>query len=201
MPGPRNASNEERAVPTQASIAVRLTCGIIAGIIPLVAWRIGEGHWPSWHSSAWYWLLCSVLTLLGYWLGPFIAVVWRLSRPISRAAAPSPGDRLAQSNFWTEVTHVQDGGASQVMRMDDGNFILLSVGTATVEVFVAPRLDSFEAFRKVVTLPIPNAGGRSAISRRQRRQQDEELLERLRKAIGWPRSVDELSRTVQRLSL
>jgi len=60
----------------------------------------------------------------------FVFVGWRKkARIVSKAH--SPEHRLKIPNVWTEIQHVKHGGSTQMMRMTDGHFILLSVGVDT----------------------------------------------------------------------
>jgi hypothetical protein len=195
-----NTSGDRETAVTPISTGVRSAWGFLVGGIMLVCWMIGTGDWPDLDSSWWYWVLCSVVAILVAWFSPVVVMLWRMTRAVARAQSPSPQDRLAQPGFWTEVEHIPDAGATQVMRMEDDNFIMLSAGTTTLKVYVTPRLDELEAFRELATFSLENVVQRVGLSRQQRAQDDEQHLERLRKTIGWPKTVDELRRTLQNLS-
>jgi hypothetical protein len=106
--------------------------------------------------------------------------------------------RLSQSHFWTDVTHVDDGGASQLMRLPDGNFLILSMGLNTAKVFVASELATPTTWVEVTSLQL-NWEARRMLSRAQRRAVDEALLERLRKAIAWPSNANESGHAIAAL--
>ena len=75
----------------------------------------------------------------------FVFVGWRRKqRMVSKAH--SPEHRLKMPNVWTAIQHVKHGGSTQMMRMKDGNFILLSAGVDTTKVLVSPQLDPIESF-------------------------------------------------------
>src|SRR5207253_771415 len=101
------------------------------------------------------------------------------------AHTKSPEFRLSMANLWTEVQHVKNGGSSQMMRMEDANIILLSVGLDTTKVFTTPRLDSVESFSELASFPIQRL-------HKNPHDEGEVILKTLRTAIGWPKSVDEL---------
>ena len=120
---------------------------------------------------------------------------WKLSRAVSRTQ--SPAFRLSCHHFWTEANHVDDdGGASQFMRMPDGNIVMLSIGITTAKVFVTPEITNTPRFTEMASFDLPDATERFAMQRNHRRSVDEALLNRMRKAIAWPKSVDELRQTL-----
>ena len=108
---------------------------------------------------------------------------WRKVRRVSKAH--SPEHRLKIPNLWTAIERGGHGCFSQMMRMEDGNFILLSVELDTTRVLVGPRFDSVESFTEVVSLPASH-------SHKSRSQEKAAILSELRKQIGFPRSVTEL---------
>jgi hypothetical protein len=77
-----------------------------------------------------------------------------------------------------------------MMRMKDGNFILLSAGIDTTKVLVSPQLDPIESFAEVASFPVHQSHGG-------RRQQQAAILNDLRKQIGFPQSVSELRDKLQ----
>ena len=104
--------------------------------------------------------------------------------------AHSPEHRLKISNVWTEIQHIKHGGSTQMMRMKDGNFILLSAGVDTTKVLVSPQLDPIESFTEVASFPVQQSHGGG-------RQQQTAILNDLRKRIGFPQSVSELRDKLQ----
>ncbi len=122
---------------------------------------------------------------------PVFVALWSWVRTLSHAN--SPEFRLSMPNLWTEIQHVKGGGSSQMMKIDDGNIILMSVGLDTTKVFVTPRLDSLESFTEIASFPIRR-------SRRNFHSEGEAILNELRKAIGWPKTVEELRQTLSSLA-
>jgi hypothetical protein len=94
--------------------------------------------------------------------------------------------------MWTEVAHEKYGGAWQMMRMEDGNFIFLSVGLTTAKVFVKPTLDSPASHNELASFPIIGL-------QEDRRAQSEVILKQLRTAIGWPKSINELRHNLENM--
>jgi len=139
----------------------------------------------------------SILVLLLIVLIAFLSVVLTFvfieSRGTVRKAAQanSPEARLTIPNVWTEIQQVRNAGSIQRMRMRDGNFILLSVGYDTVKVMVSPTLASIESFTELASFGI-------GPSQRNRRQQEASILNDLRKKIGFPKSLNELSQKLQK---
>jgi hypothetical protein len=122
----------------------------------------------------------------------FVFVGWRRKqRMVSKAH--SPEHRLKIPNVWTEIQHVKHGGSTQMMRMKDGNFILLSAGVDTTKVLVSLQLDPIESFTEVASFPVHQSHGGG-------RQQQAAILDDLRKQIGFPQSVSELRDNSQALS-
>ncbi len=87
------------------------------------------------------------------------------------------------------------------MRMPDGNIVMLSIGVTTAKVFVMPELSNTASIAEIASFDLSDPAERSAMPRSQRRKVDEGLLERMRKLIAWPKSVDELRQTLANLSL
>ena len=119
----------------------------------------------------------------------FVFVGWRKkARIVSKAH--SPEHRLKIPNVWTEIQQVKHGGSTQMMRMTDGHFILLSVGVDTTKVLVSPQMAPTESFTEVTWFP-------TGQSQKSRRQQQASILNVLRKQIGYPQSVSELRDKLQ----
>jgi|GEM_PF-6671911 len=127
-------------------------------------------------------VLVSVLLL-------FVFVGWRKkARMVSKAH--SPEHRLKIPNIWTEIQQVKHGGSTQMMRMTDGHFIMLSVGVDTTKVSVSLEMAPIESFTEVASFP-------TGQSQKSRRQQQASILNDLRKHIGFPQSVSELRDKLQ----
>jgi hypothetical protein len=119
----------------------------------------------------------------------FVFVSWRRKqRMVSKAH--SPEHRLKIPNVWTEIQHVKHGGSTQMMRMKDGNFILLSAGVDITKVLVSPQFDPVESCTEAASFPVNQFHG-------SRRQQQAAILNDLRKQIGFPQSVRELRDKLQ----
>jgi hypothetical protein len=95
--------------------------------------------------------------------------------------------------MWTEVHHMKDAGSFQTMRLRDGIFVFVSVGLATVKVFVTPNLRDAARYVEVKEFTLPNAHSRLRLPHRSRHAEDLLLLDRVRRAISWPNSADELA--------
>jgi len=102
--------------------------------------------------------------------------------------------RLSNANMWTEPHHTKDGGSFQRMRLEDGNIVFLSVSIMTVKVFVTPlEVSDLTQFRELKEFELANRLSRIELAPKKRYAEDLLLLSHLRRAIGWPMSVDELS--------
>jgi hypothetical protein len=174
-------------------VAQRLVWGVIASAVPLFCWRWVEGAWPGW----WYWVVCLIIGLFVTWVSRVAIVLWRHARLLSYIE--SPAFALQHGGIWTEIQHVQGGGAKQVMRMEDGNFVLLSVGITTVIVFVTPKLGDQTHMIDLASFQAKDPLERTQLAREDRRPEDERMLNHLRTAIGFPKSSEELRRTLQTL--
>jgi hypothetical protein len=106
--------------------------------------------------------------------------------------------------MWTR--HIPDGGGSvQLMRLKDGNFVIISVGVSTVKVFTTPDRSDTTQYRELREFPMPIIIGRISQSRveqithssQQRHSEDLLVLEHVRRAIGWPESVSDLVSSVE----
>lgn len=113
----------------------------------------------------------------------------------ARAIAHSYSDefRLGQANLWTEVHHTKDKGSYQTMRLKDGNFVFVSVGLNTIKVFVAPKLTKPADLIEIKEFNLPNGLERLRWLDKTRHAEDLLLLDRVRRAIAWPNSSDELA--------
>ena len=139
--------------------------------------------------SVWIGIVAAILVAIV--LFPALAALWRRASAITHSK--SPEFRLSIPNLWTEIQHVKDRGSNQMMKMEDGEIILLSVGLDTTKVFVTPRLDSVESFSEVASFPMARLGDKQHI-------EGEVILKKLRTAIGWPKSVNQLRQTLSRLA-
>jgi hypothetical protein len=121
--------------------------------------------------------------VLGSVVLAFVFVGWlRKRRMVSKAH--SPEHRLKIPNVWTEFRHAKQGGSTYMMRMNDGNFVMLSVGHDATKVLVGPRLDSLESFTELASFSMDQSHKHC--------RGEEVILNQLRAAIGSPQSIDEL---------
>jgi len=157
----------------------------------LLCWWLFAG---TWQAAWWYWVIVASGSLVTLVACHVPIVLFRYSRNL--ASVNTDSFRLASPNFWTETQHVKDGGAREMMLMEDGNFVMLSVGITTLKIFVTPTLSSADAFVEIAGFGLQNASDRPSMPREARRDQDEELLTNLRKTIGFPKSVAELRDTI-----
>jgi hypothetical protein len=81
----------------------------------------------------------------------------------------------------------------KMMRMKDGNFIMLSADADTTRVLVSPEVDAKETFTELASFPV-RPGDKS------RREQQAAILNDLRQQIGFPESVSELRQRSQAFS-
>jgi hypothetical protein len=200
--GDVQTENNASSIPKNDSItAVTITqrgmWGVIAFAIPVLCWRWIAGAWPDW----WYWGLCFTIGLVAAWLSPLVIVFWRSMRVLSYMH--SPRFRLEHGSIWTEIEHIPAGGSRQLIRMEDGNILLLSVGVTTVIVYVNPwlggkHLDPGKSDQLALFM-VKDPFQRTNLSREARRQEDEKMLDLLRKAVGFPKSTEELKRTLHKL--
>ena len=141
--------------------------------------------------SVWELLLVFEIILVSV-VCAFVFVGWR--RKARRVAqAHSPEHRLKIPNLWTEIERVEHGGSAQMMRMKDGNFIMLSVGVDSMKVLVSPQLDFKAAFTELASFSVRP-------SDKSRRQQQTAILDDLRRQIGFPESMSELRRKSEAFS-
>ena len=145
----------------------------------------------------WFWLIVGVAALTVIWLSPLLIIYVRYQLLI--AFRQSKEFRLENPNFWTDSEHPENGGAIQIMKMEDSQFVVLSIGIATAKVFVRSNLDISVSPIEVASFPIARFSDRMEISREKRRIEDELMLAQLRKVIGWPKSCDELKRKLELL--
>jgi hypothetical protein len=110
------------------------------------------------------------------------------------AAVDTDEFRLSRKNFWTEPDHPQDAGSTQQMRLEDENIITISVSIETIKVFASPLVvTDISQFIELKSLSIKNGSQRlSLLSYKERIAEDLLLLEKMRKAISWPKTLDEL---------
>jgi TPR repeat protein len=190
-------SDQQPLVSWQVGVGLRLFWGIIVGAVLLLCWRLFAGGWPNLNQHWWFWLIVGIATLIVIWLCPLLTITLRYLRLIMYRR--SKEFRLENPNIWTDIEHIEKGGAIEMMRMEDGQFILLSIGTATAKVFVRSKLDHTVSPIELASLPIPEFLNRMDISREKRRDEDESILNQLRKVIGWPKSIDELKQKLETL--
>ena len=109
--------------------------------------------------------------------------------PLRYALANSPvrsrALRFEIPNIWSAIQHVENGGSSQMVRIEDGSVIFLSIGFDTAKIFVARNLDSRASFTEPALFRMDTSAEASAESRRSYAQA---TLDRLTDAIGCPKS-------------
>jgi hypothetical protein len=131
-------------------------------------------------------VLCGVVVI-------FLILSWsRKSRAVSKAH--SPEHRLKIPNLWTDIKHAPAGSSSRVMRMKDGNYILLRLGGDTVKVLAGPHANLAEEMSELASFDVAQSDGI-------RRRQQAQILDDLARQIGFPKSVDELRQRSGRLHL
>ncbi len=123
--------------------------------------------------------LCAVVVI-------FLFASWfRKSRAVSKAH--SREHRLKIPNVWTDVQHVHHGSSSQMMRLKDGNYVMVSVGAHSSKILVGSQPGPEERMTELMSAPVTRSG-------QSRRQFQAEVLDELRKQIGLPESAEELRR-------
>ena len=106
----------------------------------------------------------------------FVFVAWRRKRR-KVAQAHSPEHRLKIPNVWTEIRDMKHGGSAELMRMKDGNFIMLNVHLDTAKVLVGSGLDAMESFTELASFPVN-------LAHKGRREQQRAILSSSRLAAG-----------------
>ncbi len=123
--------------------------------------------------------LCAVVVI-------FLFASWyRKSRAVSKAH--SREHRLKITNVWTDIQHVHHGSSSQVMRLKDGNFVMVTVGAHSSKILVGSQPGPPEEMTELMSFPVSRSG-------KSRRQYQAEILDELKKKIGFPESAEELRR-------
>ncbi len=107
---------------------------------------------------------------------------------------------------WEDVQHIEGMGSIQIARMQDGTFILVSIGLTTALVLTALNLQSVSDYREIKSFII--SGRLLRFSEKELREmaqgmnmellkplqtENVVILERLRSIIKSPRTVDELT--------
>jgi hypothetical protein len=197
MEAEKNQTDQQPLVSWQVGVGPRLILGIIVGAVLLLCWRFCAGGWPNLSNHWWFWLIVGIAVLAVIWLSRLSIILLRYLRLI--AFRQSKEFRLENPNFWTDSEHPENGGAIQMMKMEDGQFIVLSIGVATAKIFVRSKLDFTVSPIEVASYPIARFLDRMEISREKRRVEDKLMLTQLRKVIGWPKSCDELKRRLELL--
>ena len=122
----------------------------------------------------------------------FLFVAWR-RKARKMAQAHSPEHRLRIPNVWTEIPDVKHGSSAEMMRMKDGNFIMLDVDVDAAKVLVGSGPGAMESFTELVSFPV-------SLAHERRRQKQRAILDELRRQIGFPQSIEELRQKSQALS-
>jgi hypothetical protein len=143
----------------------------------------------------WGYIALVVLILALLVASPFLLVAFRSARAI--AYTGTDDFRLSNVNMWTEPQHTPDGGSIELMRLSDSYFVLISVGVSTVKVFATPDRSDITQYRELREFPVSSAFARLSQTSHQRRSDDLLLLERVRCAIGWPKSLSDLVSSIE----
>ena len=143
-----------------------------------------------------YWGLLALVLIVVVLLvaSPFLIALFRSGRAIAHVS--SDEFRLGHAHMWTDPHHTNDGGSFELMRLNDDNLVLISVGVTTVKVFLTPDQTDISRYRELKDLPLPNGLERVHWPPHKRHSEDLLFLERVRRAIGWPTSADELAVTL-----
>ena len=144
-------------------------------------------HWE-------YLALLVVIVIAALVVSPIALTFFRGARAI--ADTESDEFRLSSIHMWTEVHRAHDGGSFQTMRLNDGNFVWVSVGLTTLKVFVTPSMTDAAQFKELRTFELLNGAMRFSLPPERRDAEDLLLLERLRRAIAWPASAEQLGATL-----
>jgi hypothetical protein len=125
---------------------------------------------------------------------PFIVAFFRATRSIAYTSTDE--FRLRNTNMWTEAHHTKDGGSHQMMRLNDGVFVFVSIGVTTAKVFVTPDITDASRYKEMKEFTLPNGLLRLDWSQEKRHAEDLKILERVRRTIAWPNSADELAHSL-----
>jgi hypothetical protein len=154
--------------------------GIIAAVIGLVVGLVASFWWVLW---------CGI--------GAFVAGVLSV---VGGQALFTRNVNKSLLSMWRPIQHIEDGGAVQVRRMEDGNFILLSIGVTHLNLYVTPKMGDLARTIEIASFGLNNANARTGMRRDERRPEDEQLLEQMRDLVGFPKSVEEVRITAERIS-
>jgi hypothetical protein len=84
--------------------------------------------------------------------------------------------------------------------MEDGNFILLSIGVTHLNLYVTPKMGDLARTIEIASFGLNNANARTGMRRDERRPEDEQLLGQMRDLVGFPKSIEEVRITAERIS-
>jgi hypothetical protein len=154
--------------------------GLVAAVVGLVVGLFASFWWVLW---------CGI--------GAFVAGILALLAGIAVSVRTVNN---AMQAMWTPIQHIEDGGAVQIKRMDDGYFVVLSIGVTHLNLYVTPKMGDLARTIEVASFGLDSANARTAMSREERRKDDEQLLEQMRVLVGFPKSVEEVRLTAERLS-
>ena len=150
---------------------------------------------PSLAAIHWIYIALALLAAAILVASAFLFVLFRSARAI--AYSSTDDFRLSNANMWTEPRHTPDGGSLQLMRLRDGHFVLVSVGVSTVKVFTTPDRSDIAEYLELQEFPVHSALERLSQSSQQRHADNILFLERLRRAIDWPESLQDLASSLQ----
>jgi hypothetical protein len=154
--------------------------GIITGIIGLIVGLVASYWWVIWFGITA--LVAGVLAVLG------------------AMALSTRNMNHALAGMWTPIQHIEDGGAVQLKRLEDGNFVLLSVGVTHLNIYVTPKVGDLARTIQLASFGLNSAEVRLGMSRNERRPNDEQILDQIRELVGSPKSVEEVRITAEKLS-
>ncbi len=154
--------------------------GIIAAVIGLIVGLVASYWWIFWCGTGAF--VCGAAAVLGGMLA--------FTRKANNALL----------SMWTPIQHVEEGGAVQIKRMKDGFFVVLSLGITHLNIYVTPKMGDLAHTAEFASFALNSAEARAAMSRNERRAEDERLLNQMRELVGSPESVEELRFTAEKLS-
>jgi hypothetical protein len=82
------------------------------------------------------------------------------------------------------------------MRLNDGYFVIISVGISTVKVLTTPDRSDITQYRELREFRLSMLE-RHGQRPRKRHSDDLLFLERVRCAIGWPESISDLASSIE----
>ena len=154
--------------------------GLVASVVGLIIGLLASNWWVCW---------------LG--VGAVILAVFAV---LAGMMGFTQNANNALLSMWTPIQHIEDGGAVQIKRMEDGYFVVLSVGVTHLNIYVTPKMGDLARTVEVASFGLNSAAARMAMSRNDRRAEDEHLLNQMRELVGFPKSVEEVRIAAEKLS-